>query len=87
MVKTHDRKDISEADEKRAVKEYGDVNFADSTNKKYPIDTPEHVRAAWSYIHMRRNRKYYTKEELRKIESAIRSAARKLGIELKEGGD
>ncbi|GAB4019803.1 hypothetical protein GCM10028808_58750 [Spirosoma migulaei] len=28
---------------------YGDVEFADRTNKKYPIDTPEHVRAAWSY--------------------------------------
>ena len=29
---------------------YGDVQFADPTNNEYPIDTPEHVRAAWSYI-------------------------------------
>lgn len=29
---------------------YGDVEFADTTNNKYPIDTPEHVRAAWNYI-------------------------------------
>ncbi|WP_332368294.1 DUF6582 domain-containing protein [Spirosoma telluris] len=28
---------------------YSDVDFADRTNKKYPIDSPEHVRAAWSY--------------------------------------
>ena len=33
---------------------YGDVDgpairFADPTNKKYPIDTAEHVRAACSY--------------------------------------
>lgn len=27
---------------------YGTVDFADRTNKKYPIDTPEHVRAAWN---------------------------------------
>ncbi len=25
---------------------YGDVEFADPVNKKYPVDTPEHVRAA-----------------------------------------
>jgi hypothetical protein len=33
----------------RGEHEYGDVEFADPVNKKYPIDTPEHVRAAWSY--------------------------------------
>jgi len=32
------------------VHEYGRVQFADPTNHKYPIDTPEHIRAAWSYI-------------------------------------
>lgn len=25
---------------------YGDVQFADPTNNKYPIDSPDHVRAA-----------------------------------------
>ena len=35
------------------LREYGDVEFADPTNHKYPIDTPEHVRAAWSYINRR----------------------------------
>lgn len=34
---------------------YGDVQFADEVNKKYPIDTPEHIRAAWTYIHMPRD--------------------------------
>ena len=38
------------------VREYGDVEFADPTNKKYPIDSPEHVRAAWSYIITARTR-------------------------------
>jgi len=31
-------------------REHGDVAFADPTNKKYPIDTPGHVRAAWNDI-------------------------------------
>ena len=35
---------------KEGTHEYGHVQFADPTNHKYPIDTPEHVRAAWSYI-------------------------------------
>ena len=26
-------------------REYGNVQFADPTNNKYPIDSPEHVRA------------------------------------------
>ncbi len=34
----------------RGEKQYGDVEFADPANNKYPIDTPKHIRAAWSYI-------------------------------------
>jgi hypothetical protein len=41
------REDVSP---KEGMREYGDVKFGDETNKKYPIDTPEHIRAAWSYI-------------------------------------
>ncbi len=37
--------------------EYGDVEFADPTNEKYPIDTTEHVRAAWSYINIQGQRR------------------------------
>ena len=42
----HRREDVNP---QRGEKEYGDVAFADPVNKKYPVDTPEHVRAAWSY--------------------------------------
>jgi hypothetical protein len=31
-------------------KPYGDVEYADPKNGKYPIDTVEHIRAAWNYI-------------------------------------
>lgn len=54
------RKDVSEADKKRAEQEYGDVAYADETNKKYPIDTEEHIRAAWNYIHQERNANKYS---------------------------
>ncbi|UKI42272.1 MAG: hypothetical protein L6V95_04765 [Candidatus Melainabacteria bacterium] len=39
----------------RGLNKYGDVEFADVVNKKYPIDTIEHIRAAWSYFHMPRD--------------------------------
>ena len=35
----------------RGLNKYGNVKFADSVNKKYPIDTIEHIKAAWNYFH------------------------------------
>lgn len=51
--------------------EYGDVQFADPVNDKYPIDTEEHIRAAWSYIHMPRNYDKYSEKDLKTIEDRI----------------
>jgi hypothetical protein len=78
------RRDVSEAERRRALKEYGNVKYADPTNKKYPIDTEEHVRAAWSYINMPRNRRFYSEEELARIEAAIKRAAKRFGIEISD---
>jgi len=42
---------------KKAVdpkKPYGDVEYA-APGGKYPVDTPAHIRAAWSYINMPKN--------------------------------
>lgn len=55
----------------RGLQEYGDVKFADSVNDKYPIDTEEHIRAAWSYIHMPRNYEKYTPEDVETIKKRI----------------
>lgn len=66
----------------RGEHEYGDVEFADPTNKKYPIDTPEHIRAAWSYSHHKDNAGKYSAEDAGKIRDRIKSAAKKHGIEL-----
>lgn len=67
---------------KRGVEEYGDVKFADPVNHKYPIDTPKHIRAAWSYINHEDNAAKYDKDEVKKIKSRIKRAAEKNGIEI-----
>lgn len=58
--------------------------YADAENKKYPIDTKEHVIAAWAFIHMPSHAAKYSVEELRRIKARIRQAARRFGIELSE---
>ena len=73
-----------DANPKEGVWKYGDVEFADPVNKKYPIDTPEHVRAAWSYIHQRDNAAKYDRDEVRLIEERIKRAAKKHGVEITE---
>ena len=49
----------------------GDVAFADPVNNKYPIDTPDHVRAAWSYINHKDNAAKYDKEDVATIKNRM----------------
>jgi hypothetical protein len=67
---------------KRGKHEYGDVSFADPVNNKYPIDSPKHIRAAWSYINHADNAAKYNKSEVRTIKGRIKRAARDHGIEI-----
>jgi hypothetical protein len=58
---------------------YGDVTYADSGyqkdgKKRYPVDTPEHIRAAWNYINQQRNADKYTPARLSKVKGAIIAA-------------
>ncbi|MGH7526324.1 MAG: DUF6582 domain-containing protein [Gemmatimonadales bacterium] len=69
----HRRRDADPAD---GLEAYGDTLFADPVNKKYPIDTPGRIKAAWAYIHQPRNAAKYTAAERRTITSRIRKAAR-----------
>jgi len=78
--KIHRRDDV---DPERGEHEYGDVAFADPVNKKYPIDTPEHVRAAWNYIHHADNAAKYAEDEVEAIKGRIKRAAKKHGVEIK----
>ena len=70
---------------KEGEREYGDVEFADSTNKKYPVDTPEHIRAAWSYINHKDNAAKYDADEVKTIKNRIKQAAQKHGVDIDEG--
>ena len=67
---------------KEGLHEYGDVQFADPVNHKYPIDTAEHVRAAWSYINHKDNAAKYDATDVKTIKERIRKAAEKHGVEI-----
>jgi hypothetical protein len=71
---------------------YGKVTYADpgyqaDKQKRYPIDTAEHCRAAWSYINQERNSSKYTATQLRTIKNKIKAAATKCGITISDGED
>jgi hypothetical protein len=80
-AKIHRREDTKP---ERGEHEYGDVEFADPVNKKYPVDTPEHVRAAWSYINHADNAAKYKPDEVKTIKGRIKRAAKKRGIEIQD---
>lgn len=68
---------------------YGDVTYADpgyqaDKKKRYPIDTAEHVRAAWSYINQADNAKEYSPDQLKQVKARIAAAAKKFGIQISE---
>jgi hypothetical protein len=69
----HRRRDSDPAE---GLKKYGKTIFADPVNKKYPIDTPGRIKAAWAYIHQPSNAAKYTASERRTIIGRIRKAAR-----------
>src|ERR671925_545499 len=68
---------------------YGDVAYADpgyqaDGKKRYPLDTEEHVRAAWSYVNQSKNAAKYSADQLAKVKAKIRAAMRKHGIKVSE---
>ncbi|SOD99646.1 DUF6582 domain-containing protein [Spirosoma fluviale] len=75
------RDDVNPSEGER---KYGDIDFADRTNNKYPIDTPEHVRAAWSYINHKDNAAKYEADEVATIKERIRKAAKKFEVTIDE---
>jgi hypothetical protein len=64
----------TDTDPKEGEKKYGDVKFADEKNKKYPIDTEKHIRAAWNYINKAKNAAKYDAEDLKTIKRKIIAA-------------
>src|ERR1700756_4887405 len=79
------REDVSP---KEGKSKYGDVTFADPKNKKYPLDSEAHVRAAWSYINMPKNAAKYSPADVASIKRKIKAAGKKYDIEFSDdGGD
>lgn len=64
--------------------EYADPGYQNDGQKRYPIDTEAHCRAAWSYINQRKNAAKYTAEQVSAIKTRIRRAGKKFGIEFAE---
>ena len=78
LKKVAERKDANPDEGK---KKYGAVKFADEKNKKYPLDTKEHVKAALSYFGMPKNRAKYSAEDQKAIDAKIKAAAKEMGID------
>lgn len=79
--KIHQREDVNPEE---GIKKYGDVEFADPVNHKYPLDTPEHVRAAHRYINQESNAAKYKAEEVKLMKERIHRAGEKFGIQMNE---
>jgi hypothetical protein len=86
--------DPSEEREGDPKKPYGDVSYADpgyqkDGKKRYPLDTKEHAKAAWSYINQAGNASAYSAEQLKSIKGRIRAACKKFGVEIDDdrGGE
>ena len=75
-----DRRD--DVNPKEGLHKYGNVEFADPVNHKYPIDTKEHVRAAWRYINKASNADEYDPDEVKTIKHRIEQAAKHFGVEI-----
>ncbi|MGH6887975.1 MAG: phage portal protein family protein [Rhizomicrobium sp.] len=62
-----------------AAAPYGDVEYADpgyqpDKKKRYPLDTEDRIRAAWTYIHQEKDRALYTAAQVHRIEGSIVAA-------------
>jgi hypothetical protein len=68
------------------LKKYGNVAFADSVHHKYPIDTDQHIRIAWAFIHEKSHAAKYSKQERKEMMIRIREAAVAHGIHFKSKG-
>lgn len=65
--------------------DYADPGYQDDGKARYPLDSEEHCRAAWSYINMPKNAAMYTAAQLASIKAKIKAAGRQYGIDFADG--
>ena len=58
----------------RSESEYADPGYQSDGQKRYPIDTEQHIRAAWNFINRPSNSKRYTLAQLDNIKGRIIAA-------------
>ena len=63
---------------------YADPGYQSDGVKRYPLDTEQHCRAAWSYINQADNAAKYTADQVAAIKSKIKAAGKKYGISFAE---
>jgi len=63
---------------------YADPGYQKDGQKRYPLDSEDHCRAAWSYINQAANAAKYTPDELARIKGRIKAAGKKYGIEFSD---
>jgi HK97 family phage major capsid protein/HK97 family phage prohead protease len=63
---------------------YGDPGYQKDKVKRYPLDTADHVKAAWSYINQEGNGAKYSSGDLAKVKASIMAAAKKFNITIAE---
>jgi hypothetical protein len=78
---------VTQVTEAPTTQPYGAVTYADpgyqqDKVKRYPLDSKAHVKAAWSYINMPKNAAKYSDEQVGRIKAKIKSAAKKLGVQI-----
>lgn len=61
---------------------YADPGYQKGGKPRYPIDTADHVRAAWAYINQAGNAARYSRAQLALIKGRIQGAAKRFGIDL-----
>ncbi|HEX8006703.1 MAG TPA: DUF6582 domain-containing protein, partial [Trebonia sp.] len=59
---------------------YADPGYQADKKARYPVDTKEHAKAAWSYIHKSANAALYSASQLKKIKATIVTALKKFGV-------
>src|SRR5688572_6100219 len=63
---------------------YADPGYQEDGTKRYPLDTEEHIRAAWSYINVPKNADKYSPTDLKRVKGRIRRAMQRLGADVEE---
>ncbi len=59
---------------------YADPGYQADKQKRYPVDTKAHVKAALAYLAQKSNAAKYTAAQLKRVMGRIRAAAKKFGV-------